>query len=57
MQKLSLEELDKIHGGKIEDAQDYIHELMDKYGVDNTHDLNNVMTDEEWGTLFKLLGK
>ena len=55
MQKISVEELEKVYGGSYETARKYIQELMDKYGVDNTNDLNKLMTDEEWDIFFKKL--
>ncbi len=52
MNKLSISDLEKVSGGNYETARKYIEELMAKYGVDNTNDLNKLMTEEETDMLF-----
>ena len=56
MDKLSLEELEKIYAGKWEDAQDYLAELKQRYGTDDLHELNGMITEEEWKKIFYLMG-
>ena len=57
MNRLSIEEMKKATGGTTEDADRYILELFEKYKVDDTTVLSDMMTLEELEKLWQQLKK